>query len=51
VVGVLVVGALGEKWSTLTVLALIAGHFTLKHYGHEGLFGGKYGEGRKDDQN
>jgi hypothetical protein len=51
VVGVLVVGALGEKWSTFIVLTLIAGHFTLKHYGHEGLFGGKYGEERKDDQN
>jgi hypothetical protein len=51
VVGVLVIGALDQMWGTLIVLALVAGHFTLKHYGREGLFGGKYGEDRKDGQN
>jgi hypothetical protein len=39
---VFVVGALDAKWCTLIVLALIGCHFALKHYGREGLFGGKY---------
>jgi hypothetical protein len=51
VIGVIVVGVLDARWCTLIVLALIAGHFILTHCGHEGLFGGKYGGDRKDDQN
>lgn len=49
VIGVLLVGALNETLFLILMIALIAGHFILKHYGHEGLFGGKFGERKKDD--
>jgi hypothetical protein len=49
VIGVLAVGAFAEVWLTWIVLALTAGHFILKHYKGEGLFGGKYGERKKED--
>ena len=49
VAAVVLFGALGERWWTILIIALIAGHFALKHYGHEGLFGGKHKGEFKDD--
>lgn len=47
--GVLLVAVLGAGWASVVAVVLIAGHFVLKHYGHEGLFGGKSGGKYRDD--
>ena len=41
VAGMVLFGVLGA-WSPILIIALVAGHFALKHCGHEGLFGGKH---------
>lgn len=49
ILGVVLFGYLSETGRVLLIIALVGGHFAMKHYTGEGLFWGKYGKDRDGD--